>query len=192
MGNNVFTSGQDPLHLNDIEPALKTTAYYQEGDVFLSIKQSSILLHYRPNTDEVLKVLEGPFSAQHDIDLHDDHTLTIFNNNSYPHWTKASKPRPGKNVKVVGAGLFYSNIVQYDFKTEKFTVLQDSVFTANKIFSSTEGLHEYIDDSTYFIEEQNVGYYWVIQNDEVIYKNLFKSQHEGHCHLPNWARLYRE
>lgn len=186
------TTAKDPLHLNDIQPALKTTQYYNKGDVFLSIKQSSMLLHYRPSTNQVIKVIEGPFSAQHDIDFYNDRTLTIFNNNSYTHWTTQTKPKPDDSIKLVSGGNFYSNIVRYDFETEKISFIGDSVFRANQIFSSTEGLHEFINDSTYFIEEQNVGYYWVIQNDKVLYKNLFKSQHEGHCHLPNWARIIQE
>lgn len=183
------TPVKDPIHLNDIQPALKTTQYYNEGDIFLSIKQSSMLLHYRPSTNKVIKVIEGAFSAQHDIDFLNDTTLTIFNNNSYPLWVKDSKPKPQDNVKLVNAGNFSSNIARYDFGTGKISYIGDSLFRANKIFTSTEGLHEFINDSTYFIEEQNVGCYWVIQGDEVVYKNVFKSQHSGHSHLPNWARI---
>lgn len=180
----------DPIHLNDVEPALKTTKFYNEGDVFLSIKQSSILLHYRPSTNKVLKVIEGAFSAQHDIDFFNDSTLTIFNNNSYPDWTTESKSKP--QHAVVNAGSFNSNIAKYSFNTGEISIIGDSLFKANGIFTSTEGLHQFVNDSTYFIEEQNVGYYWLIQNDVVIYKNVFKSQHEGHCHLPNWTRIIKK
>ncbi len=182
----------DPLHLNDVQPALKTTQYYSEGDVFVSIKQPSIVLHYRPSTNKVLKVIEGPFSAQHDVDFLNDTVLTLFNNNSYPKYTKHSKPEPKKKDKIVDAGDFYSNVVSYDFRTGGISFIGDSLFRANRLFSSTEGLHEFINDSTYFIEEQNVGYFWVIQNDEVIYKNVFKSQYEGYCHLPNWTRIIKQ
>lgn len=179
----------DPIHLNDIQPALKTTTYYNEGDVFLSIKQSSMIVHYRPSTNKVINVIEGPFSAQHDVDFLHDTTLTIFNNNTYPWWTTETLEAPDYNENLVVAGDFYSNIIQYNFRTNKFSFIGDSLFRANKLFTSTEGLHEYINDSTYFVEQQNVGYLWVIQNDKVVYKNLFKSPHEGYCHLPNWTRI---
>lgn len=186
------TTAKDPLHLNDIQPALKTTKYYRQGDVFLSIKQSSILMHYRPSTNKVIKIIEGAFSAQHDIDFYNDSTLTVFNNNSYPHWTTATKGKPGEKVKIEGAGEFYSNIVRYDFPSGKISYIGDSTFRANRLFTSTEGLHEFIDENTYFIEEQNNGLYWVIKNDEVVYYNRFDSPHEGYCHLPNWARIITE
>ena len=182
-------TAMDPIHLNDIQPALKTTKYYNEGDVFLSIKQSSILVHYRPKTNKVIKIIEGPFSAQHDIDFYNDSTLSIFNNNSYPQWTKQSKAKPEKKEKLANAGNFYSNIVQYDLSSGEFSFIGEKVFRKNKIFTSTEGLHEFINDSTYFIEEQNVGNYWIIRNNEVIYHDVFRSSEEGHCHLPNWARI---
>mgnify|MGYP001026544392 FL=1 len=180
----------DPIHLNDIEPALKTTEYYNEGDVFISIKQSCILLHYRPSTNKVLKVIEGSFSGQHDIDFFNDTCLTIFNNNAYTDWKIQSKKKP--NQRIEDAGKFNSNIVRYSFKNKDITILENQVFSENGIFTTTEGLHEYINDSTYFIEEQNVGHYWVIQNGQVIYKNVFRSQHKGHCHLPNWARIIKD
>lgn len=185
-------TAKDPIHLNDIQPALKTTKYYDEGDLFISIKQSSILLHYRPATNEVLKVIEGPFSAQHDVDFYNDSTLTIFNNNSYPQWTTASKGKPNETENLVDAGNFYSNIIRYELGNQEFSVIGQDVFSRKSIFTSTEGLHEFINDSTYFVEEQNTGYYWVIQNDKVIYKDVFRSQKEEHCHLPNWARIIQE
>ena len=58
-----------------------------------------------------------------------------------------------------------------------------------EIFTKTEGLQEFINPNTYFVEEQNSGLLWIIRNDEVIYKNVFKSQHEGYHHLPNWTRI---
>lgn len=185
------TTAKDPIHLNDIQPALKTTKYYDEGDVFVSIKQPSIILHYRPTSNKVIKVLEGPFSAQHDIDFFNDSTLTIFNNNSYPHWTTQTMKKPIGVDTLVNGGDFYSNIVKYDFTTDSFTILFENIFRENGLFTSTEGLHEFIDESTVFIEEQNNGKYWVIRNGEVIYRDIFRSLQDGYCHLPNWARVIK-
>ena len=59
----------DPIHLNDVQPALHTTKFYKEGDLFLSIKQTSMVLHYRPLTNKIIRIITGPFSAQHDVDF---------------------------------------------------------------------------------------------------------------------------
>jgi hypothetical protein len=182
----------DPLHINDVQPALRSTSYYKEGDVFISARQASFIMHYRPSTNEVLKMIEGPFVCQHDVDFLTDNSLAIFNNNYYEIWTVDSKPAPRDSGRLEIAGDFYSNLVRYDFDTERISFIGDSVFRANRIFTQTEGLMEFVDPSTYFIEEQNSGVIWIIRDDQVIYKNVLKSQHKGYHHLPNWIRIIKQ
>jgi hypothetical protein len=64
--------------------------------------------------------------------------------------------------------------------------------TANKIYTFTEGLSEKLFDGAYFVEEQNSGVLWVLKDDEVLYKNVLKSHHDGYHHLPNWARIIND
>ena len=182
----------DPLHINDIEPALKSTHYYKEGDLFISAKNPSFIMHYRPSTNKVMDILEGPFVSQHDVDFLNDSTLVIFNNNYYTVFSDDSKPPPKDSSRLEIAGDFYSNIVRYDFGNDSLSFIGDSVFRANKIFTYTEGLMEFTDPSTYFVEEQNTGLIWIIKDDSILYKNVLKSQHEGYHHLPNWNRVIKK
>ena len=48
---------------------------------------------------------------------------------------------------------------------------------------------EQLNDSTYFIEEQNDGVLWVLQNNSVLYKNVLNSKHNGYHHLTNWIKV---
>ena len=185
-------SGTDPMHINDIQPAMKSTEFYDKGDLFISLKQISLIFQYRPSTNEVIRAIKGPFSAQHDVDFLNDSTLTWFNNNYYALWTEDSKPRPKNADEIPLTADFFSNIIQYDLRTGDFSVIDEELFRKNWIFSGNEGLHEFINDSTYFVEQQNLGYLWVIQNNEVIYKDVFHSQHEGYHHLPNWNRVIKK
>lgn len=180
---------KDPIHLNDVQPALKTTRYYKEDDIFISLRDMSLILHYRPSTNELINVIEGPFISQHDVDIINDSTVAIFNNNFYVKWTNDTKNPPKNKKRLLNSGKFYSNIVCYDLKNKKFFFVGKEAFIKNKIRTNTEGLQEFIDSTTYFVEEQNSGILWVIRDDKVIYKNVFKSQHEGHHHLPNWTRI---
>lgn len=182
---NIF----DPLHINDVEPALKTTRYYREGDIFISAKNPSFIMHYRPSTNTVIKMIEGPFSAQHDVDFYGDSSLVFFNNNNYTIWLTKSKPPPRDSSRLEFAGDFYSNIGRYDFWNDSISFIGESVFRNNHIFTGTEGLIQFVDPETYFVEEQNSGLLWIIRNDEVIYKNVLPSQHKGFHHLPNWNRV---
>ena len=182
---------RDPLHINDVEPAFKSTQYYKEGDLFISIRNLSFIMHYRPSTNKVMDIIEGPFISQHDVDFLNDSTLVIFNNNFYTIWSNDSKPPPRDSSRLEIAGDFYSNIVRYDFSNKRMSFIGDSVFRANEIFTGSEGLMEFVDPSTYFVEEQNSGLIWIIKDDKVIYKNVLKSQHEGYHHLPNWIRVIK-
>jgi hypothetical protein len=178
---------EDPLHINDIQPALKTTAFYNEGDLFISSRNLSCIFQYRPSTNTVIRLLKGPFSAQHDVDFVNDSTLIFFNNNAF------IKGGPAYNWAISDEPLFlgdqYSHIVQYNLSSGTYQTLCDSTFRENQIFTQTEGMQEYLGNQSYFIEEQNSGLLWVIEKDKVIYKNVLRSHEEGHHHLPNWIRV---
>ncbi|ALO14606.1 hypothetical protein L21SP5_00939 [Salinivirga cyanobacteriivorans] len=182
---------EDPFHLNDVQPALKTNPYYQKDDVFISLRNIHMILHYRPSTNKIINTLTGPFVNQHDIDILNDSTLVMFNNNTFVDVKRESKKQHIEKG-LVNLGKFTSNIVSYNFKTGSFSVIGDSVFKKNKIYTYTEGLVEFINPNTYFVEEQNSGLLWVIKDDDVIYKNVFKSQHKGYHHLPNWTRIIKD
>ena len=57
----VLRSGdaQDPLHLNDVEPALTTTDHFQKGDLFLSFRNLQCVVQFRPSTGDVVRVIDG-------------------------------------------------------------------------------------------------------------------------------------
>jgi len=184
-------NAKDPIHLNDVEPALKTTQYFNKGDVFISARNLSLIMQYRPSTNEIIRIIEGPFASQHDVDIYNDHSLVFFNNNYYNIWTLETLKPPIDSTHLIDVGYMCSVITKYDFETEKFSVLEKDVFEDNHIFTPTEGLQEFINDSTVFVEEQNSGLLWVIQGDKVIYKSVLKSQHEGYHHLPNWTRILK-
>jgi len=182
----------EPIHLNDVQPALKTTKYYQKGDLFISLRNISTVLHYRPSTNELINLMEGPFIHQHDVDFLNDSVLVIYNNNTYKTW-EGMQARSSKSIqdksKIIDLGIFRNNIVSYNFSRKEYGFIGLEVFNKNKIETVNEGLMEFINENTYFVEEQNPGVLWVIKNDEVIYKNVLKSHYEGYHHLPNWTRI---
>lgn len=193
LSNYLLKSGNisDPIHSNDIQPALKTTPFYKKDDIFISAKNLSAILHFRPSTNELIEVIEGPFNCQHDVDFYTDSSLVFFNNNYYPVSNKNYRPPPEDSSRLVFAGDLYSEIVRYDFQTKSYSFIWDTVFRENKIFTFTEGLIDFYEPNTCFIEEQNSGVLWVIKDGEVVYKNVLKSFHKGYHHLPNWTRIIK-
>ncbi len=191
LSNYLLKSGNvwDPIHINDIEPALKTTPYFQKDDLFISAKNLSVILHYRPSTNELIDLIEGPFVGQHDVDFYQDTALVFFNNNQYRISNNEYRDAPIDSARLVFAGDLYSQIVCYNLKNKQFSFLYDSAFQANEIYSGTEGLIAFYKPNTCFVEEQNKGVLWVIEDGEVIYKDVQKSIHKGYHNLPNWTRI---
>ena len=189
----VLRSGNpmDPLHLNDVEPALFSGPFFEEGDVFLSFRNLQAVLQFRPSTGEVVRVIDGPLAAQHDVDVLSDSTLVIFNNATQENlgrYTHTAHKYPVSKEQVL-LKHWYSHVVEYDLASDSFTPLWPELMGQEDIMTFTEGLQEFLPDGSAFLEEQNSGILWVVSDDGVLYKDVHRSHHPGHHHLPNWTRI---
>jgi len=133
--NNYISNQPDPIHLNDIEPALQDTEYWKKGDVFLSIRDQNAIIHYRPGTNKVINVITGPFAKQHDVDIISDKEISIFNNNQF---IKDNK---------------YSEVLIYNFETKLFKKLFNDQLQKNNFKTVTNGLSEIFRDGALMVEE---------------------------------------
>ena len=129
----------DPIHLNDIEPAFTDTEYWQQGDVFISIRHQSAIIHYRPSTNKVINYITGPFAQQHDVDIISDKEISIFNNNNF------------------FVDNDYSEVLIYNFETNKFRKLFNDQLQRENFKTSSEGLSHIFKDGSLMVEEQNHG-----------------------------------
>ena len=95
----------DPTHLNDIQPLLADGPYWKKGDLFLSLRNISTVMLYRPSTDEIVWFKRGPWIAQHDVDILDDHRISIYDNDA--------------QARTPGTPFFASSseVMVYDFAT---------------------------------------------------------------------------
>ena len=82
--------------------------YWSKGDIFLSVRSLSLIILYRPSTNEVIWYKQGPWRFQH-IDIVDDNTIAIFDNNVTLGWGEGLsiiiiyifiilKPGPAKKI----------------------------------------------------------------------------------------------
>ena len=178
----------DPIHVNDIEPALHDGPYFCQGDLFISARNGSWIMHFRPSTGKVIRLLEGPFYSQHDVDIESDSTLTVFNNNCLQN----ERPTPNKwpmSDRAYEVGSFSSQVVRIHLNRPGFEVLDQDLWEAHEIYSFTEGEVDHLPGGGYFVEEQNSSVLWVIKEGQVRYKNVLPSHHPGYHHLANWARV---
>ena len=182
---------QDPMHLNDVEPALFSGPHFEAGDLFLSFRNLQAVLQFRPATGEVIRIIDGPLAAQHDVDILDDATLAIFNNATQENvgkYTSGAHKYPVSKDQVE-LKHWYSRVERYDLASDTFTPLWEDLMVEQEIMTYTEGLQEFLPDGSAFLEEQNTGILWVVGDDGVLYRDVHRSHHDGHHHLPNWTRI---
>lgn len=179
---------EGPFHSNDVEPVLFSSNYFQKGDVFVSLRNMSLVVHFRPSSNKIVRTIEGSFTFQHDIDIMDSTTISIFNNNTINQIEKVAEKRQQAD-KITTLKTENSNIVYYNFKTNKFNFPLEEVFLENNIFTHYEGLVHWFDKDIALVEEQEKGVLWVIKNGEVVYKNVHASEENGYHHMMNWTRV---
>jgi len=171
---NIFHSGFDPIHLNDIEPVFNNTEYWKKGDVFISIRHQSAIIHYRPSSNEVINYLTGPFAQQHDVDIISDKEISIFNNN---------------NVFVDNK---HSEVVIYNFETKKFRKLFNEQLQKKNFKTVSEGLSHVFKDGALLVDESNHARIILLNNKgETEWEFVNKNENED-IGFVSWSRVIED
>jgi hypothetical protein len=173
-GNRKFEV--DPIHLNDILPALTDGPHWKQGDLFLSLRHQSMIILYRPSTNKIIWTGEGHTAAQHDVDILDDHRISIFNNNA-KHFFDGEKV-DGSNEVVI-----------YDFKTDSYSKYLDESLKQYDVRTATEGRSQILDNNDLFIEEQNYGRILYFNKDKSLQWQYVNRADDENIYYVNWSRI---
>ncbi len=169
----------DPLHLNDVEPVLADGPYWKRGDVFLNIRNLSMVMLYRPSSDAVVWTKVGPWRSQHDVDIVDDHRISVYNNDV--------QDRGGKPV-FDG----YSDIVTYDFATDSVTRDLVDVFEREKILTFHAGLHAVLPGGATMIEDLRDARFMIVSADGKVLADYLNRSTNGHIYQLGWSRYVEQ
>ena len=174
----IFTAGdyqKDPLHLNDIQPVLKDGPYWKKGDLFLSFRHQSMVMLYRPSTDEIVWMQQGPWLAQHDVDILDDTRIAIFNNKAYDRGT--------------GARVHNTNqITVYDFATGEISVPWARAMEQPDVKTLFEGLFRVMPGNLLMAEEENSGRLLILSPDGGTIGEFINKAADGMAYRMGWSR----
>ena len=165
---------KDPIHLNDIEPAFTDTEYWKQGDLFLSIRNQSAIIHYRPNTNRVINYITGPFARQHDVDIISDKEISIFNNNNF------------------FVDNDYSEVLIYNFETKTFRKLFNDQLKKENFKTETQGLSHILKDGSLMVEETNHGRIILFNNKGEKEWEFVNKDKNGDIGLVNWSRVIED
>ena len=171
--NSYLLGEEDPLHLNDIEPVLQDSEYWNIGDIFLSIKHQSAIIHYRPSTNQVINYITGPFSWQHDVDIISDREISIFNNNVIDE----------KN---------FSEILIYNLETQNFTKLFNNELQNENFKTVSNGLSHLFKDGALMVEETIHGRIILFNKEGQKEWEFVNKDKEGNIGLLSWTRVIED
>lgn len=135
---------EDPIHLNDIQPVDQDGRFWKKGDLFLSLRSQSMIVLYRPSTNEIVWKGVGPIFHQHDVDILDDAKIAIFNNNARDFVT-------GHTVDG------HNEVIVYDFESGAFSRYLPDALIEEDVRTVTEGLSEILPNGDLLVEETNYG-----------------------------------
>ena len=180
MAALIYGSGaheeNDPIHLNDIQPVAEDGRHWKRGDVFLSLRHQSMVMLYRPSTNTVLWYKQGPWVHQHDVNILNDHQISVFNNNAY---------RKGMYANVVRG---VNDLMVYDFDRNTVTSPWISGFKSLDLRTITEGRGERVRDEV-FVEETNYGRAVQFDTSGNVAWQFINRADDGRVYMLNWSRI---
>ena len=185
---------RDPMHLNDIQPVDFDSEYWKKGDVFLSLKSLSMVILYRPSTNKIIWRGTGPFVRQHDIDILDDHKISIFDNNYVRTIDKISvfdknSIRLFDNDHIVDGN---NEVIIYDFKTNKYSSYLDTSLEKHDVRTITEGRSQILPNGDLYVEETNYGRTLYFNSDGSIRWTHVNRAKNGKVYMVSWSRILYE
>jgi len=138
----------DQCHLNDIQPALNTTKFWEKGDLLISLRHLSTVFLYRPTTNKIIWLKTGPWLNQHDGDFIDSTKIGVFGNNLI-----RSNILYQPNFLIDGHNEEYI----YDFNTNKISTPYTEFLSNSKVRTYSEGRSEILANGNLFVEETTLG-----------------------------------
>ena len=166
----------DPIHLNDIQPVNFDGKFWKRGDLFLSPRNQSMVLLYRPSTNKIIWKGTGPFFNQHDVDILNDHKISIFNN----------------NVKTFDDGVVVdgnNQVITYDFKTNEYSTYLNDSSIINDIRTKTGGRSQILPNGDLFIEETNYARTLFFNSDGSLRWTHLNRAKNGKPYVVAWSRI---
>lgn len=181
LGHLIWGNGPlqpDPLHLNDIEPVRSDGPHWRKGDVFLSLRNRSLVLLYRPQTGKILWQRSGDDAwwHQHDVSIIDDHRIAVFDNRS----------------RAIMSGLLASErsrLVIVDLDDDSARSLYPEAFESLDLHTHQQGRGLVLPDGRAMVEETESGRLVVFDAAGKVDWSYINRGPDGTLYLLNWSRL---
>lgn len=165
----------DPLHLNDIQPVPGDGPYWKAGDVFVSLRHISTIMQYRPSEKRIVWFKSGPWSAQHDVDIVNDTTIAVFDNNMY---------NLGQGPFVDG----HSDVTFYNFESNEVSSPYNDWLVGADFKTEAAGLFTLIPDGHLYVDEAESGRTLIFTPDGDLAVEHVNRAENGLIYHLGWSR----
>ena len=180
--NSGFLSS-DPIHLNDVQPAVYKGKYWEQGDLLISCRSLSVVFLYRPSTNKVVWLKQGPWLSQHDPNFYGDSQITVFGNDVLMDY---------HSQKIFENGFHllkdHNQIYIYDLEKDSISTPFSRLMQNESIGTGFQGQCKLLPNGDIFIEE--TGGARVIIGDSVSKKVEFVRRVDPeNITALNWSRI---
>ena len=170
---------EDPIHLNEVQPALTDSKYWKIGDLMLSMRHLGTIALYRPSTDKIIWLKTGPWLNQHDVEFVSDHEISVFGNDVIDDF---------KGHVLMDS---HNNVYVYNFETGEITKPYTKALKKLNVATLTEGRAKILQNGDVFIEETNNGRLLSLTPDSARWQYV-KRIDKSHVSMPSWSRYLSE
>lgn len=178
FGRELRGSEQDPIHLNDIQPATSDGEYWRKGDLLISARGMSTVFLYRPSTGKVLWHKTGPWVSQHDVNFVDSRRISVFGNDVL--WGPPTGPI---SLNESGSNTVYV----YDFANDSISTPYAKELAENHVQTSAQGRAKLGGDGALYVEETESGRLLRFRNGQLMWSRV-NWYDAGRVGMVNWSR----
>jgi hypothetical protein len=129
----------------------------------------------RPSTRKILWYRIGPWMAQHDVDILDDHRISVFDNAAYDR----------------GAGSYIdgnNQVMIYDFATDTVTSPWKAAMEKMDMLTASEGLVDFTLSGHLVMEESNSGRIVILDRAGGLVGEYYNRTEDGRRFKMAWSR----
>ncbi|CAG0997735.1 hypothetical protein METP2_03037 [Methanosarcinales archaeon] len=168
----------DPVHMNDITPALSDGKFWKKDDLLISARLSSGVFLYRPSTNKILWHKIGPWLGQHDANFIGDHQISVLGNdavNAMPNGSEFLRQNDSNQIYLV------------DLQTNTISTPYKEIMERLRLRTVSQGRATILDDGSAYFEETDNRRHVRFDKERLLWSriNLFDADYLG---AVSWGR----
>ena len=167
----------DPIHINDIQPVNFDGEYWKKGDVFLSLAGQSMVILFRPSTEEILWKRQKNIFYQHDINIINEEEISIFNNNKRLFYQKKDY--------IDG----HNEVLIYNFKTQQVSSYLQKSLEREDVRTPGQGRGKILSNGDLFVEETDYARTLYFNSNGSLRWTHVNRAGNGNVYRIGWSRI---